>query len=333
MATFLVTGGAGFIGSHTTRMLLDMGHEVTVFDVPPDDATDRPPSYLDNVEYRIEHLLKGARIVQGSTLDKNSLRRLLGRRYDFVLHLAASPQSGGALQRPEEAFDGILRGTLNLVTLLPEMLSVTKFVYVSSSMIYGDFKHTPTPEHADKDPKEIYGGMKLAAEVLVKVFSKQFGVRYAIVRPSAVYGPTNNNRSVLQIFVENALRQLPIRVVNPATTYLDFTYVKDVARGLTQVALSHDAVNEDFNLTRGEGRSLAEVVRLLGYFFPTLEVDVEERAADFRPNRGTLDVGKARRQVGYDPQYSLEAGLEEYIAFVRIHNPSLMRDRATTAVV
>lgn len=144
-------------------------------------------------------------------------------------------------------------GTVNLLEVVRDLSGVKKFVYASSSMIYGDFKEVPIPENAEKDPKEIYGGMKLACEIMVKVFCRRFGIPYAIVRPSAVYGPTNNNRSVLQIFVENAVREEPITVLNPDSTFLDFTYVKDLAKGLALVALSPAA--RAAPTARGSGRT------------------------------------------------------------------------------
>jgi nucleoside-diphosphate-sugar epimerase len=148
---------------------------------------------------------------------------------------------------------------------------------------------------------------------------------FAIVRPSAVYGPTNNNRSVLKIFVENAIRAEPIVVSNPGTTFLDFTYVKDLANGLALVTLCPEAVNVDLNLTRGEGRSLGEAVGILRGFFPDLKVNVKTESGTFRPIRGSLDISRARQLVGYDSRFSLEDGLAEYIAFVREYNPSLAR--------
>lgn len=181
----------------------------------------------------------------------------------------------------------------------------------------------PMPEDGAKDPKEIYGGMKLAGEVLVKVFSRRYDIPYAIVRPSAVYGPTDNNRRVLQIFIENALQGNPITVTNPDTTFLDFSYVEDVAQGLAAVTLSPNSIHEEFNITRGEGRSLAEAIALLRGYFPDLQVQVKTEAESYRPNRGALNIEKARRLVGYEPVDSLETGLGKYLAFVREHLPSV----------
>ncbi len=332
MARILITGGAGFIGSHTTRTLLDAGHEVVTYDSFNHYSAGTSPTFGENVAYRMAHLLGGAEMVRGSVYYRDSLRRHFQRiRPEYVIHLAALSSAGAAIQETEEAFEAIVQGTLNLLEVSRDVDSIRKFVYVSSSMIYGDFKVVPIPEDAPKDPKEIYGGMKLASEILTTVYGRRYGVPYAIVRPSAVYGPTNNNRSVLQIFVENALRAEPISVSNPETTYLDFTYVKDLAQGLALAALAPEAAGQEFNLTRGEGRSLAEAVEILRRHVPDVAVTARSEESGFRPLRGALDVSKARRLLGYAPGYALEEGLAEYVAFVREHNPSLTRLRKMPA--
>lgn len=329
MARVLITGGAGFIGSHVARKLLDLGMEVVIFDMFHQYVFPIQRTFLENMQYRFEVLLKGAEIIRGSTRNKDELRRNINAIHpDLILHLAALPLANIALRQTEEAFDSIVLGTVNILEILRDGPGIDKFIYVSSSMVYGDFAQTPMPENGEKRPKEIYGGMKLAGEIMTQVFSQRYDIPFAIVRPSAVYGPTDNNRRVVQIFIEQAIQRRPIVASNPETTFLDFTYVEDVAEGLVRVTLEPNAVNEVFNITRGEGQSLADLIEILREHFPDLEVRIDKEAQSYRPSRGALDITKAIELTGYKPRYSLRDGVSMYIQFVRTFNPSLQGNRA-----
>jgi nucleoside-diphosphate-sugar epimerase len=182
-------------------------------------------------------------------------------------------------------------------------------------MVYGDFTQTPMPEDGVTAPKDPYGGFKLAGEIVVQTYSRAEGLPYAIVRPSAVYGPTDMNDRIVQRFVECALWNRPLTIVDPDNTWLDFSYVKDVADGMVKALLS-PTMNETFNITAGEGHTLSELHTLLRERYPNMPVEVAAKKEDFRPKRGALDVSKARKVLGYEPQYPLERGVDEYLAFL-----------------
>jgi nucleoside-diphosphate-sugar epimerase len=321
-----ITGGAGFLGAHTTKKLLDMGYDVTVLDFFHQYIFPVADSFLENVQYRFQSLLKGAQIMRANVNNKEDLRRKIQKiQPHYIIHLAALPLANVALWQTEEAFESIVGATFNIVDLMAELPSLKKFTYVSSSMIFGDFQQIPMPETGQKDPKDIYGGMKYAGEILTRVFSKKTKIPFAIIRPSAVYGPTDNNRRVLQIFVENAITEKPLEVTNPDATFLDFTFVEDTAQGIALAAVNDNVVNEDFNITRGEGRSLSHAINILRQRFPHLTVKEKGDSEKFRPNRGALDVKKAINLLGYNPQFSLEKGLNTYVDFVIATNKSLFK--------
>lgn len=316
MSTVLVTGGAGFIGSHTCAALAVEGHEVVAVDPLRTYSYSFEPHHWHSLRHRREVLLRDARVVVASTENRDELRRaVLDAKPDYMLHLGALPLATIARVSADHAFESILRGTFNLLELALEVGGVEKFLYVSSSMAYGDFTREPMPETEQTAPKDVYGGMKLAGEVLVESFSRAFGLRHAIVRPSAVYGPTDMNDRIVQRFVECALWGRPLTVRNPESTSLDFSYVADVAQGLVRVLLS-DVENETFNITAGQGRTLAELHEILVTRFPDMPVEVALDSDDFRPKRGALDIAKARELVGYEPKYPLERGVEEYLDFL-----------------
>ncbi len=316
MSTILVTGGAGFIGAHTTARLVAAGHDVVALD--PLRIYNEPlaPHNVANLRHRRERLLAGARLVVGSTEDRAQLETLLDEvRPSHIVHLGSLPLATSAMKDSDPAFQSILQGTHNLLEAVRAVGGIEKLVYVSSSMVYGDFVQDPQPETAPTSPKDVYGGMKLAGEILVQVFGRTAGVPAVIVRPSAVYGPTDVNGRIVQKVVDAARFGYPLRLVNPGTTFLDFSYVEDVADGLIAALLS-PVVGETFNITAGRGRSLAELYDLVRARVPGIDAEIAEGETDFRPRRGALDVSKARELLGYDPQFPLERGISTYLDFV-----------------
>jgi len=189
-----------------------------------------------------------------------------------------------------------------------------KFIYTSSSMVYGNFKEDPVKEEHSTDPINVYGTMKLGGEIVTRGLCNTYGIDHIIIRPSAVYGPTDMNRRVTQIFVENAMQGKKL-IVMGKDEKLDFSYVDDVAQGFIQALLS-DVKNETFNLTGGDPKTLLEYAQLVKKYFPEVEIEVEEREKD-RPLRGGLDISKARKEFNYNPKYDLESGVKEYIEFLK----------------
>ena len=317
MATVLITGGAGFIVSYVARELIQKGEQVVLYDAFIQYVSPLENNYCIHLKERFKGILDKVIIVRGDTRNKNELRRtILKYQPERIIHLAALPLADLADTHSEEALESILHGTVNILDILREVGFVKRFVYTSSSMIYGDFVFHPAHEDHPKNPKDIYGGTKLAGEILVQSYGRRYGIEYTILRPSAVYGPTDVNRRVSQIFVENALRGEKLVLHNGGKSKLDFTYVKDVAQGFVLATYRSEAKNEIFNITRGEGRSLREYAEILQNLLPGVEI-VEQPANVFRPERGALDISKARKLLGYEPQYSLEEGLREYVAYFK----------------
>ena len=313
----LVTGGAGFVGSHLVNKIISEGYEVYVLDSfiqyikPPVD-----PLYVYNVNYRFNHLLKKANIIRGNITNKDDLRRKIYMiKPSFIIHFAALPLANLAIEYSEEAFKSIVVGTVNLLEIIRDTDYLEKFIYISSSMVYGDFEKFPVLEESKKEPKEIYGGMKLAGEYMLKVYSQRYQFPFAIIRPSAIYGPTDNNKRVVSIFLTNAILNKEIEVKNADTTMLDFTYVDDVVDGIFKVSLLKSATNKIFNITRSNGRSLQELVQVISNLYPKVKI-LYRKGDSFRPNRGTLDIEKAKKIVGYDPKIDLEEGLPKYSEFL-----------------
>jgi UDP-glucose 4-epimerase len=184
-------------------------------------------------------------------------------------------------------------------------------------MVYGDFLRSPADEQHPTRPQTIYGTMKLAGEEVTRGLGRVYGIPFTIVRPSAVYGPTDMNRRVTQVFVEDALagRELSVR---GAEEKLDFTYVEDVAKGFVLAAIRPEGAGQTFNITSGHAHSLLELCEVLREHFPDLRWRVEARD-ESRPRRGTLDIARARRLLGYAPDWTLREGMTAYVEFMRRH--------------
>ena len=207
MARAFLTGGAGFVGSHVSQMLLDRGHEVAIFDQFVNYIYPLDHVHVDNLTQRMAGIKDRVTTFRGSTRDQDNLRRALQSfQPNYIVHLAAMPLANLAVEHPEEAVDAILSGTINVLHQSRDLSTLKRLVYVSSSMVYGDFVRVPVREDDPKDPKEVYGSLKLSGELLVRSFGRLYGIEHSIVRPSAVYGPTDNNRRVLGIFLERALK-------------------------------------------------------------------------------------------------------------------------------
>lgn len=314
-----ITGGAGFIGSHIARNLVERGITTIIQDSFRRYFSPFEPEarfYQRYMEERFRDIRDKVTIVWGDIRNKGDMQRLiLEHRPTHIIHLAALPIADISNSFTEEAVGSTLIGTVNLLDIIKDVDFVQRFVYASSSMIYGDFEYTPADEEHPKHPKDVYGGAKLCGEVMTQVYGHRFGIEYTIVRPSAVYGPTDVNRRVSQIFVENAIWGKPLILKGGGETVLDFTYVKDITEGFVLATIEPGGKNEIFNMTRGEGRTLLEFVEILRIMIPGIQIVIEP-ADVHRPKRGALDIKKARRLLGYNPKYSLECGLKEYVEFV-----------------
>lgn len=315
----MITGGAGFLGSYIASSLIKKGIPVVLLDAfiryfPLRDVETN--LYQNYLRKRIKLVNDKAVMLRGDTNSKDHLRRvIIEHKPTHIIHLAALPLANLSNIYSEEAVSSIFNSTLNLLEIIRDVDFVQRFIYTSSSMVYGDFTYFPADEDHPKNPTNIYGGAKYSGEIMTKVFGHRFGIEYVIIRPSAIYGPTDVNRRVSQIFVENAIMGKPL-TINGVDSTLDFSYVEDVAEGFIRATLEPNAANQIFNITGGHGRTLVEFADILKTMIPSLEVIINEVDKNI-PVRGTLDISKAAELIGYDPQYTLETGLEKYVAFVR----------------
>jgi len=313
MSKILLTGGLGFIGHTIVRKLKDTEHTPVIIDNRSDycGAIDR--NELETLITERKTLFK-TNVQEHNVCISNTgqIDYLVGDiKPDVIVHLAAFPRAKVVIQNPQIGCDVILKGLLNLLESSKKH-NVKRFVFISSSMIYGDFDQERNPESASTNPIEPYGIMKLCAENLVRNYNRLHGLEYSIVRPSAVYGPYDVVDRVLSKFIVKAKANETMSI-NGEGLALDFSYVDDVADGMILCATHKNAANETFNITRGVSRTLVDAGNIIiKETNSNSELVVNENDGKY-PKRGTLDISKARELLGFNPTVNLEEGLKHYI--------------------
>lgn len=313
----LITGGAGFLGFYIAKKLLEYGHEVVIYDAFLNFIPTQESHYHLHLKERLKHLHDKVKIIKGDIRDKEFLKKTLREeKPEIIIHLAGIPIASASNQFFDDAIQTNLNGTINLLEAIRNCSAVKRLVYTSSSFVYGDFKYEPADEEHPTNPIDIYGATKLAGEKLVKSFTNKFKVEHTIIRPSAVYGPTDANKRIGQIFIESAIKGELLTLHDGGEGKLDFTFVEDTAQGFVLASLSPQAKNETFNITRGEGRKIVELVEILKKYIPNIKTIIKE-PEERRPNRGALDISKAKKLLGYNPTHSLEDGIKKYIKYIK----------------
>jgi nucleoside-diphosphate-sugar epimerase len=312
----LVTGGTGFIGYNVVKQLAALGHEVIVYDAFI-NFIGREGGYVDYLKHRLKEISGLATIVRGDIRDSEYFLQTL-KKYQpqVIIQLAAIPISSASNKFVKEALEINLDGIVSILKAIGAVNFVERIVYASSSFVYGNFQYSPADENHPTAPIDVYGATKIAGENLIRGFGARFGVPYTIIRPSAVYGPTGSNRAVSQILAEQAARGQNLTLNNGGDTYLDFTFVEDTAQGFVKAALTDNALNEIFNITRGEARTIQEYANILQQYFPNLKI-TEINDDEKRPKRGALSINKAKEKINYTPQFSLEDGVKKYAEFLK----------------
>jgi nucleoside-diphosphate-sugar epimerase len=231
---------------------------------------------------------------------------------EIVIHMASFPRQKIVNANPAWGSRVMSEGLLNLLES-SNKYEVRKFIYISSSMVYGDFTDD-VKEDAICRPQGQYGIMKLAGEWLVKDYSRRDNLCYSIIRPSAVYGPLDVEDRVISKFLLSAMRGETLNV-NGANETLDFTYVDDAADGIVAATLSDNTDNKTYNITKSHSVTLLEAAQMALKIAGGGKLTVNDRDLDF-PSRGRLNIDAARKDFGYDPKIDVEEGFERYYAWL-----------------
>ena len=329
-----IVAGAAFIGHNLARMLKAHGAEVEVIDSLQVNnllwfASGNDPS---NRDWNLRMINQRLALLRDASIglhpqdarDYSALSRIIDHiQPNVIVHLAAVAHAGRSNKDPFSTFDHSLR-TLENALDCSRSSSVEHFIFLSSSMAYGNFRTDAVDEDHPLDPIGIYGALKVAGEKMVIAYRQVFELPFTILRPSALYGPRCVSRRVIQIFIENALRGEKLRIDGDGSERLDFTYIDDLVQGVARAIESPTSRNEIFNITFGHARTIGEVIELLRGHFPDLQIESVERDK-LMPFRGTLKIDKAVRLLGYVPDHPIEVGIPKYVRWYReLINPALV---------
>jgi len=232
---------------------------------------------------------------------------------DAVIHLASFPRQKVVSQNPVWGSEVMSTGLVNLLEMTKQY-KIPKFVYVSSSMVYGNFNDN-VKEDAICNPQGQYGIMKLMGEWLVKDYTRRNCFNHVIVRPSAVYGELDVEDRVVSKFMLAAMRGQTLKV-NGESESLDFSYVDDVATGIAGASLSENAVNKTYNLTKSRSFRLLDAANLAVSIAGKGNVEISNKDDDF-PSRGSLNIDAARNDFGYNPKVDVEEGFQKYYTWFK----------------
>ncbi|AAL81912.1 nucleoside-diphosphate sugar epimerase [Pyrococcus furiosus DSM 3638] len=296
----VVTGGAGFIGSHIAEALVEE-NEVIV---------------IDNLySGKIENIPQGAKFIEADIRDYSSIAEII-READYVFHEAAQISVEESVRDPIFTDEVNVIGTLNILKALSE--GSGKIIFASSAAVYGENKNLPLKEDYLPKPISPYGVSKLAGEHYVRVFYELYGVPGVILRYFNVYGPRQSSAyaGVISIFMKNALKNEPLVIFGDGKQTRDFIYVKDVVQANLLVAEKERANGKIFNVATGKETSILELaLKIIDLTSSSSQIlFAPERPGDIK--RSVADINEIRK-LGFEPSYSLEEGLKETLEWFK----------------
>lgn len=309
----LVTGGLGLIGHNVVMRLQEQGHTTSVIDNRTTYGMI-PQAELDYLMAERLSKLQSLNLYAGDICSPAVLEQAFEiEQPEVVIHMASFPRQKVVNADPAWGARVMMEGLINVLESAKKH-HVKKVVYISSSMVYGDFEDDIT-EDAVCRPQGQYGIMKLAGEHLVKDYTRRGCFDHVVVRPSAVYGPLDVEDRVVSKFMLSAMRGGVLRVNGSGET-LDFTYVDDAADGIVAAATKFVGECRTFNITRSHSVSLLQAAGMIVDIVGKGSIELRGRDADF-PSRGALNIDRARAVLKYDPRVDVAQGFENYYAWFK----------------
>ncbi len=308
MEKYLVTGGAGFIGSNIVEELVKRGHKVRVLD-----------NFITGKRENLEPFLKDIELIEGDIRDIGTVRKSI-KGVDYILHQAALRSVPKSVDNPSLTNDINVNGTLNILIAAKE-LGIKRVVYASSSSVYGDCKEFPEREDFIPRPISPYAVSKLTGEYYGYTFTKTFGLEVTSLRYFNVFGPRQNPESkysaVIPAFISRMLFGKPPIVEGDGKQSRDFTYVENVVLVNLAAAKAKNVAGEIFNVACNESYSVLDIIKYLDKFLGS-RTKPEYREARMGDVRKTIaDITKMKRLLRVAPKVQFEEGLKRTLDWFR----------------
>ncbi len=300
---YLVTGGAGFIGSHLCERLLEKGGVVCLDNFDPYYS---PQAKRKNIEPLIKH--PDFELVEGNILDRELLSRLFAD-VDYVFHNAAQAGVRASVENPLKTHEVNATGTLNLLEAAADS-GVRKVINASSSSVYGKVSYLPFDEDHPNVPISPYGASKLVAEHYCRVFSELHGLETVSLRYFTVFGPRMRPDLAINIFTGKALNNEPIEVFGDGEKTRDFTFIDNIIDANLRAIERGSGV---YNIGGGERISINELAKRIVAIVGSESKIIYSDSVKGDAEHTWSDVSKARRDIGYEPGIGLDQGLERYV--------------------
>ena len=315
----LVTGGAGFIGSHLTERLLKEGYGVTCLDNFNDYYN--PEIKRNNIRPFLSE--RNFKLVEADIRDKDALKRIFERsQFHTVIHLAAQPGVRLSLKKPSLYMDVNVKGTVNLLELSKDH-RIKSFIFGSSSSVYGATKEIPFSEEGESKPISPYGVSKRAGELLCSTYNHLYGIPITVLRFFTVYGPGQRPDMAIHKFTTLIEEGKEIRLYGTGKSQRDYTYVSDIVEGIMSVLnlnLNKAFDFQIFNLGNSEPIPLSHLVSLIEKNLnkPAKIQYLPEQPGD--PSITCADISKSRRLLNYQPEVGIEEGIKRFVEWYKYKN-------------
>jgi len=309
----LVTGGAGFIGSHICDRLLKDGHEVVVLD----NFDPYYSSELKRKNIRANEGNRKYRLVEGDVRDKETVRGAM-EGAELVIHEAAQAGVRASVEDPEKTISVNVDGTLNVLVAARDA-GIKKMVFASSSSLYGKTHYLPFDEKHPTEPISPYGVSKLAGEHLCRVFHELYGMEIPMLRYFTVYGPRVRPDLAINSFFRKAMKNEPLELLGDGSKTRDFTYVDDIVEG-TMLAMKKGKTGP-YNLGGGNRISVKEladkIIKISGS--KSKIIHKEDQRGDVVDTMS--DASKAKKELGWEPKVRIDEGLNRYYKWLTSQAP------------